>query len=77
MLIAAMYKNAEYLTKARSVCKPVCIFLCSLCLLLAVAAVGRVLWSSPTPGSAVPECKGKEEWRCDSSRVAYFSLYAV
>lgn len=38
VLVAPMYKNAEYLAKARSMCESVWFFLCTLDLLLALAS---------------------------------------
>lgn len=52
MTIAATYKIAEYLTKARSLSEPVRILVLSLDLPLALAMLGRLLRSSPLP---VPE----------------------
>lgn len=50
MLIAATYKNVEYLTKACSLGKPFCIFLRSLDLSLALITIGRLLRSRSLPG---------------------------
>lgn len=58
MLIAAMYK-AEYLTKARNMREPVRIFLSSLGLLLALAAIGCLLRSRPVPVRRRPSAKVK------------------
>lgn len=44
-------------------CEPVRMFVRSIGLPLALAALGGRLRSSPPPRLAVPECDGKEEWR--------------
>lgn len=61
MLRAATYKNTEYLTKARSMCESVRLFLRSLGLPLALVAFRRLLgsYSVPSNGAAPLPCR----WR--------------
>lgn len=55
--ISAKFNNTEYVMKARSMRELVRIFLRSLGILLALAALSCLLRSSPPPGSAATECK--------------------
>lgn len=72
--MAVAYKNAEYLMRAHVMCELVCIFFRALGLPLTLAALGRLLRSSPPPGSVAPECKSMYKWHCAYLRVAYYGL---
>lgn len=81
-LIAATYKTAEYLTKECSMYEPVCLFLRSLRLPLALATLHLLLRTSPLLGQRRPgwqhrvQCWGEVALRL-LERSVFWPIYVV